>query len=215
MLACARIGIVAAYAITSDAAVADLLTDIAGLQSGAGSSTIRTFVLPRDYRSRLDNAVLLAAGGNTAVVTVVNDISCDGTQTNKGENRSPSIAGTPAGSVEVDTTYSFTPTSSDPDNNTLSFTESGLPSWANFDTTTGEISGTPQSGDVGVYSNILITVSDGQAGDTLDPFTIDNESVTSYVVENLAPGTYEFVATSFTTSGVEGRHSAPDTRVVP
>ncbi len=45
--------------------------------------------------------------------------------------------------------------------------------------------------------------------------TIDNETVTSYVVDNLAPGTYEFVATSFNTSGVESRYSAPATKVVP
>ena len=44
--------------------------------------------------------------------------------------------------------------------------------------------------------------------------TIDNESVTTYVVENLAPGTYEFVATSFNTAGVESRYSQPATRTV-
>jgi hypothetical protein len=191
---------------------------------------------------------------STSSITVNNMVS----------NSPPVISGTAPAEVNVGENYSFTPTASDPDNDTLSFTESGLPSWAIFNSTTGEISGMPQSSDVGDSFNISITLSDGQASDTLDPFritvqaiglgsvtlswtaptqntdgttltdldgyklywgttpgshpnsvTIDNESVTSYVVENLVPGTYEFVATSFSTSGVEGRYSAPDTRVVP
>ena len=359
MLARARIGIVAAHAITSDSAIADLLSDVEGVQAGAGSSTVLNFALPSDYRSRLDNAILLAAGGSGAVVTTVNDISRDGTQTiggEVGENRAPNISGTPASSVEVDTAYSFTPSAMDPDNDALTFSINGRPSWASFDTTTGElsgtptaagvhsgivisvsdgalsdslpafsitvndvvvnsppvisgsppadvnagqaysftptvsdpddstfsftvsglpswasfndangqISGTPQSGDVGTYSGISITVSDGEAEDTLGPFTItvqaislgsvtltwtaptqnedgtdltdldgyklywgttpgvypnsvtiDNETVTTYVVDDLAPGTYMFVATSFNTSGVESRYSGMATKVVP
>ena len=44
--------------------------------------------------------------------------------------------------------------------------------------------------------------------------TIDNESVTTYIVDSLAPGTYEFVATSFNTAGVESRYSGAATKVV-
>jgi hypothetical protein len=44
--------------------------------------------------------------------------------------------------------------------------------------------------------------------------TIDNESVSTYVIDNLSPGTYEFVATSFNTSGVESAYSSPATKVV-
>ena len=44
--------------------------------------------------------------------------------------------------------------------------------------------------------------------------TIDNPTVTTYIVENLAPGTYEFVATSFNTSGVESRYSGAATKVI-
>ena len=357
MLTRARVGIVAAHAITSDTAIAGLLTDVEGVQTGAGSSTVRNFALPSDYRSRLDNAVLLAAGGSSAVVTTVNDISRDGTQTIGGENRAPNISGTPAGSVEVDSAYSFTPSASDPDNDTLTFsvtgepswasidsvtgefsgtptaagvhngivisvsdgelsaslpafsitvndvavnsppvisgdppaevnvdepysftptasdpdsddtltfTESGLPLWLSLNESTGEISGTPAAGDVGEYTDISITVSDGQAEATLGPFTItvqavslgsvtltwtaptqnedgttltdldgyiifwgtepdvypnseriENESVTTYVVEGLAPGTYRFAAKSFNTAQVESRYSGVAIKVVP
>lgn len=45
--------------------------------------------------------------------------------------------------------------------------------------------------------------------------TIDNPGVTIYVVEDLAPGTYEFVATAFNASGAESRFSNPTTKTVP
>ena len=44
--------------------------------------------------------------------------------------------------------------------------------------------------------------------------TIDNPSVTTYVVENLTAGTYQFVATAFNTSGVESRFSNTATKTV-
>ena len=179
-------------------------------------------------------------------------------------NSPPVISGTPPAEVNAGESYSFTPTVTDPDGGTRSFTVSGLPTWANFNAGNGRISGSPQAGDVGTYSGISITVSDGQAEDTLGPFTItvqaislgsvtlnwtiptqnedgtdltdldgyniywgttpgvypnsvtiDNETVTTHVVDNLSPGTYEFVATSFNTSGVESRYSAPATKIVP
>ena len=92
-------------------------------------------------------------------------------------NSPPVISGTPLAEINVDQNYSFTPTVSDPDNDTLTFTESGLPTWANFNDTTGEISGTPEAGDVGTYTDISITVSDGQAEDTLGPFTITVQAI--------------------------------------
>lgn len=51
-------------------------------------------------------------------------------------------------------------------------------------------------------------------GSYTDSVTIDNESVLTYVVDNLPFGTYEFVATSFNTSGVESRYSTPVSKVV-
>jgi hypothetical protein len=44
--------------------------------------------------------------------------------------------------------------------------------------------------------------------------TIDNESITVYVLENIPVGTYEFVATSFNSAGVESNYSNPVTKVV-
>lgn len=51
------------------------------------------------------------------------------------------------------------------------------------------------------------------AGRYTNSVTIDNESITIYILD--APvGTYEIVATSFNTSGVESRYSNPATIVV-
>lgn len=178
------------------------------------------------------------------------------TVTSDATNSSPLISGSPSTSVNAGGIYTFTPTSSDPDGDTLSFSVMGLPSWASFDATNGRVSGAPQSGNVGTYANIVISVSDGQLSASLAPFTItvnavrlgsvtlnwtpptqntdgtsltdlagykiywgtsagnypnsvtiNNASISTYVVENLVPGTYEFVATSFNAAGVESSYS--------
>jgi len=155
--------------------------------------------------------------------------------------------------------YAFTPNASDPDNDTLTFSILGKPSWANFNTTSGRLSGTPDAGDVATYNNIRITVSDGDLTDALNAFSItvnqpasstgsvtlswtpptqntdgsqlndlwgyriyygtspgsypntirldDSAGLSSYVVEDLAPGTYYFVSTAVNDSMVESDRS--------
>ena len=92
-------------------------------------------------------------------------------------NNSPSIGGTPAGSTKVSEMYSFTPTASDPDGDSLSFSIQNQPSWADFDTASGKISGIPTLGDIGVYSNIAISVSDGSAAASLPQFSVSVDQV--------------------------------------
>ncbi|MEX2257626.1 MAG: fibronectin type III domain-containing protein, partial [Woeseia sp.] len=126
---------------------------------------------------------------------------------------------------------------------------------------TGRFRGTPPA--AGIYGNIVISVSDGQASASLSPFSItveghsmgsatlswtppmentdgtaltdlagyriywgqtagnypnsvsiNNPGITTYVIENLASGSYTFVATSFNTDGVESGYSAPATKTV-
>jgi hypothetical protein len=71
-----------------------------------------------------------------------------------------------------DQSYSFTPSASDPNSDPLTFSVQSLPGWATFNSATGQISGTPTAANVGTYSNIRITVSDGQASANLAAFTI-------------------------------------------
>jgi hypothetical protein len=179
-------------------------------------------------------------------------------------NSAPTISGSPPANVTVDAAYSFTPNSGDADGDSLTFTASGLPSWLSINSSTGRISGTPRSGDVGDYTGIRITVSDGSASATLGPFsiavnavslgsvtlswtpptqnddgsalnnlagykiywgpsagnysnsvTINNAGLSSYVVENLGPGTYVFAAKSFNSAGMESTFSNTATKTVP
>jgi hypothetical protein len=125
--------------------------------------------------------------------------------------------------IDIGSTYSFTPTASDPDGDALTFSVKNQPSWADFDKTTGSLSGQPALGSVGTYASIEISVSDGKGykiywGTTPGQYThsvkIENAGMSSYVVENLTPGTYEFAATSFNDAGVESAYSNPATRVL-
>ena len=174
------------------------------------------------------------------------------------------MSGNPAGLVGVHGSYFFPPSAGDPDDDLLTFSVTGLPDWASFNSSTGLITGTPTSADVGTYSNIRITVSDGTMSTSLATFsitveavslgsvtlnwipatqnedgtaltdlagyriywrttpgsypnsvTIDNPGLSSYVVENLMPGTYAFVATSINASGVESVYSNSATKFVP
>ena len=178
-------------------------------------------------------------------------------------NSAPRISGNPATAVNVGDAYSFTPTASDADGDPLTFSIANMPGWASFDSATGELSGQPTLGNIGTYSNIRISVSDGTASASLSSFaisvnqmgnlsttlswtaptqnedgtaledlagykiywgttpgnytnsvTIDTTGTTTYVVENLSPGTYEFVATAYNASGVESRYSSPATKVL-
>jgi hypothetical protein len=87
-------------------------------------------------------------------------------------NRAPTISGNPLLSVTVLTAYSFQPSASDADGNTLTFSIQNRPAWATFSTTTGRLSGTPALTDVASFSNIIISVSDGTASVSLPSFSL-------------------------------------------
>src|SRR5437879_11603895 len=84
----------------------------------------------------------------------------------------PTISGSPATSVVAGQSYSFTPTTTDPSGKTLTFSISNKPSWASFSTSTGQLSGTPAAANVGTYSNLVISVSDGTSSAALPAFAI-------------------------------------------
>ncbi len=177
-------------------------------------------------------------------------------------NTPPTILGDPPTELNANSSYSFTPEADDADGDALTFAIVNRPSWANFDTSTGALNGTPGDGDVGVYRNVRISVSDGtdtasmeftitvnavslgsveltwapptqnedgsplldlagyriywgtSPGTYPNSVKIDNPGLTTYLVDNLAPGTYEFVATSFNSNGKESAFSNPKTETV-
>src|SRR5688572_16972758 len=89
-----------------------------------------------------------------------------------GANTAPTISGTPASSVVAGQAYSFQPSAADANGDQLTFSVANLPGWATFNASTGGISGTPTAAQVGAYSNITISVSDGTANATLAAFSI-------------------------------------------
>ena len=103
------------------------------------------------------------------------------------QNTAPTISGTPATTAVVGNAYEFTPTATDPDGQTLRFEILNVPSWASFDSTTGRLSGTPAAGNVGTYSNIRISVTDGTASVNLPTFTITVSSGAPPPPSNRAP----------------------------
>lgn len=178
-------------------------------------------------------------------------------------NRAPTISGSPAQSVNAGSAYSFRPTASDADGNTLAYSIANRPSWATFSTSSGQLSGTPSASQVGSYGNITISVSDGRATASLAAFSISvvdtsngraalswtaptentdgsaltnlagyriaygtsatamtqtvqvsNPSVTSYLVDNLSPGTYYFSVRAYTTNGTQSSNSNVSSKVV-
>jgi hypothetical protein len=87
-------------------------------------------------------------------------------------NTPPTISGSAASSVMVGQAYSFQPVATDPNGDTLRFAISNRPSWMSFNTTTGRLTGTPATANIGAYSNIVISVNDGQASAALPAFAI-------------------------------------------
>ena len=84
----------------------------------------------------------------------------------------PTISGKPLSSVVGGNAYSFTPTTINPSGVALTFNVINAPSWATFNSATGELAGTPTAADVGTYSNITIGVSDGATSVSLPAFQI-------------------------------------------
>lgn len=68
--------------------------------------------------------------------------------------------------------YSFTPTVQNSGREPASFSIQNKPAWMSFSIATGQLTGTPTSADVGTYSNVVISVSNGTATTSLPPFTI-------------------------------------------
>ncbi|MDB3925660.1 Ig-like domain-containing protein [Porticoccaceae bacterium] len=91
-------------------------------------------------------------------------------------NDAPTITGDPSTTVYQDTDYkSFTPTVADIDeNDTFKFSIENKPDWAEFDSNTGTLSGTPRNDHIGTKTNIEIFVRDSEGEQaSLQPFSIE------------------------------------------
>jgi hypothetical protein len=83
------------------------------------------------------------------------------------------ISGQPPTTATVDQAYTFTPTVTRANDNRLRFTVYNKPSWMEFSSYRGTLSGTPRSRHAGyVYRNIVIRVSDGRTSVRLPAFSV-------------------------------------------
>jgi len=112
-------------------------------------------------------------------------------------NGAPVIYGLPATSVQAGNRYEFRPTASDPDGHRLTFAIQNMPRWASFDTATGLLAGTPSNPDASVYSNILISTSDGVATSSLAPFSVTVVATNSLPSISGAPATSATVGEAY------------------
>jgi hypothetical protein len=91
----------------------------------------------------------------------------------KPTNLPPTISGEPPYVVPVNVPFSFIPTASDSNEDDLSYVIENRPSWARFDTRTGELFGTPLTPDVGTYEDIVIRVTDSLHMTSLPLFSLE------------------------------------------
>jgi hypothetical protein len=82
------------------------------------------------------------------------------------------ISGSPPTSVAAGKLFSFTPTVSISARRHPSFTIANKPAWASFSASTGALSGTPVTSNIGTTSGIGIKVTDGRTSAQLPPFSI-------------------------------------------
>jgi hypothetical protein len=147
------------FAITGKPSWATFNTSTGQLSGVPGTSNVGTFSGIK---------ISVSDGSNTGYLTAFN-IAVTATA---AANRAPTITGSPTKSINAGTSYSFKPTATDADGNTLAFSISNKPAWASFNTGTGQLTGIPTAAQVGTYSGITVTVSDGKASASLAAFAI-------------------------------------------
>ena len=94
-------------------------------------------------------------------------------------NHAPTIAGAPSANILEGEFYEFRPMANDTDGDALEFSIARKPAWAQFDKASGRLWGTPGADDVGNFTNIGISVSDGKAQATLAEFDVSVHQISA------------------------------------
>ncbi len=81
------------------------------------------------------------------------------------QNRAPVLAGIGNKNVAADSSLNFTISATDPDGDTLSYSANGIPSGADFNSSTRTFSWTPSSNQIGTH-DVTFNVSDGELTDS-------------------------------------------------
>ncbi len=92
-------------------------------------------------------------------------------------NDAPILSGSPDVTAKERASYQFVPSAADVDGDTLVFSIANQPAWAEFDSASGTLSGTPSRADVGVTRDVIISVSDGTESSALPAFDLTVEAL--------------------------------------
>ncbi len=168
MIDAARRGTAAAIAIAPSPALSTLRQSLSSLTAGMLPAAVAQ-VLPSDASAALAPALTQITAGAASDISIVNNLSGGSAGP---ANLPPTISGTPPVTATIGVAYSFTPAASDPDGGTLTFAIANRPSWAMFNATTGRLTGTPGSANVGTFPNISISASDGPVSVSMPAFAI-------------------------------------------
>jgi len=200
MLNQAGLAVAAAQTVDNSSRLADLADRISRVEAGSLAADASSIVSVSDSQ-RLNNAIkTTSTAGREHAVNVnlaANDTPAQPVAVSKpvtrtkpavvkqtpvtrepvvkqpvAKNRSPLISGSPSRAVTASNYYAFRAKVSDADGDALSFKIINKPAWAEFNTSTGVLNGTPANSDAGTYNNIQISVSDGSARAQLSAFSI-------------------------------------------
>jgi hypothetical protein len=147
--------------------------EFAALRAGESSIDLRGMEM-RNAVSLIAALILLTgcSGGNQSASTTTGPSATTPAANIAPAKVAPKISGQPVTALNANTAYVFLPTASDASGAVLTFEIQNKPSWATFNTSTGELAGSPNSSDIGTYTGIVISVGDGVATSVLPIFSI-------------------------------------------
>lgn len=119
-----------------------------------------------DQAGVISNIVISVTDGHSVIALPAFSI-------NVQANASPTIGGIAAAQIDEGQAYGFTPVASDDEEDALSFAIANKPQWMAFDSSTGALTGLPEAVDVGTYTNIQISVTDGYSTTALTAFAVE------------------------------------------
>ena len=155
-----------------------------------------TFVAPEATASyTLVFQVSVTDDTNSAVTDSV-------TITVSADNDAPSITSTAVTSVNEDSAYSYTVTTSDPEGQSVTVSCTTCPSWASYSSSTGKLTGTPDNDDVG-NNAVVLSATDGTTAVT-QSFTVVVANVNSMGSVSLSGTTTEDQTLTATVSDPDG-----------
>src|SRR5579863_8905120 len=124
----------------------------------------------RRYLAPLCVVVALAGCGGASQTTASGPSSASGQISASAAGIT--ITAAPASSVSVGANYSVQVRVQASIADTIGYSIQNKPTWATFNTASGQLQGTPTPADVGSYSNVVISASDASGTATLPGFTV-------------------------------------------